>query len=400
MSERPFAAVNADDLASCVACGLCLPHCPTYRTSGDDAHSPRGRIALIAGVRDGILDLDRGVTEALDTCVQCMGCLPACPSGVRYDRIIAPAIDELTERRRTKRLRRTITLFPLGKPSLLRFLTFLAAISQRLGLAPRRLGLPRLPLRTTARRPSSIALEPTKEPVILFSGCVMDAWYGDVHRATYEVLTSMGYSVTFSDPALCCGALHTHAGLSAAAARFDRRVRSELSGATIVVNSAGCGAHLRDVFSVDGTAHAKVVDVMEFIDENIERLVTVCKTASGTTRERVVVHDACHLRNIQGTHLSTHRVLAHFFDPVPIPDEGLCCGAGGAFALEQPAVARGIVERKYEAVRSVVDSSARFLSSGNPGCLGHMTANKPSDLARLELVHPVQLVARMLATEE
>jgi glycolate oxidase iron-sulfur subunit len=347
----------------------------------------------VAGVREGVIELDGDVIASLDTCVQCMGCLPACPSGVRYDRIIAPVVEELTSRRPRKKLRRTMTLAPLGRPKALRLLTILAAIVQRLRLMPRRVGLPILPLRTARREqaPSS-----GTDHVVVFSGCVMDAWYTDVHQDTRAVLAAMGYSVSFSAPGVCCGALHAHVGLNTRAETLERRVKSTLAGATIVVNSAGCGAHLRGTFSDSGREATRIVDVMEFIDENFERLQTGSIAPSDDPRERVVIHDACHLRNLQGSHLATHRVLGHFYDTLPMPDEGLCCGAGGAFAVEQPGLARMIVDRKFTALGSAVDDRTKFISSGNPGCLGHMTANKPRSMDHIQVVHPVHLIARLV----
>jgi len=397
VTDRPFQGVDADDLASCVACGLCLPHCPTYRTTGSDSQSPRGRIALIAGVRDGALDLDGGITEAIDSCVQCMGCMPACPSGVRYDRIIAPVVEEMTTHRRGSRRRRSLVLSPLGRPRLLRLVTFIALLAARLGVLPKRFGAPPL---SFGRAHARCAPASSGERIVIFSGCVMDAWYGHVHRDTHAVLTAMGFSASFSEPALCCGALHSHGGLSARAKNLEERVTAELSGATLVVNSAGCGAHLRALFSKDPQRPTRVVEVMDFIDLNMDRLLAVCPPAREGLRESVVVHDACHLRNLLGTHLAAHRVLGVHHRVLPVPDDGLCCGAGGAFALEHPVMAREIAERKYVAIDTVVDAGVKFISSGNPGCIGHLAANKPSTMSHVSVVHPVQLVARMIASKQ
>ena len=99
-----FFDVDETDLVSCVSCGLCLPHCPTYRISGRDEFSPRGRISLVNAVRSGELELTDAVASALESCVQCMGCLPACPSGVRYDRIIEPVMAQLAAQSLRRRL--------------------------------------------------------------------------------------------------------------------------------------------------------------------------------------------------------------------------------------------------------------------------------------------------------
>src|SRR4051794_41933218 len=76
--------VDEDELAACVSCGLCLPHCPTFRVTGDEAASPRGRIAAMRLVEMGAAEVDADFERSMDTCVQCRGCEPACPSGVRF----------------------------------------------------------------------------------------------------------------------------------------------------------------------------------------------------------------------------------------------------------------------------------------------------------------------------
>ena len=387
-----FLGVDDNDLASCVACGLCLPHCPTYRVTGNDASSPRGRIALVSAVKAGDLPLDDGVRSSLESCVQCMGCLPACPSGVRYDRIIEPVIEELTARSGRRRVRRRFLLSPLGRPRVLRVLTMTACALQRLHLLPKRLPVPPLHMRNPRLRPTTAG--GSRGEVVVFTGCVMDAWFRDVHRATRDVLEAMGFAVSFSDPSLCCGALHAHAGLVSRAARFSSRLSRTHSGDTIVVNSAGCGARLSETIGHEGKTH--VFDVMEFIDRNLDALREALGGTFPTSGESVIVHDACHLRNLQRTHLAAHRVLGAFMRVIPIPDDGLCCGAGGSYSIEHPESARVIADRKFLAIESVADGTTATISSGNPGCIGQLIAHKSERFEHFGVVHPVQLVARML----
>jgi glycolate oxidase iron-sulfur subunit len=383
----PLAAVNEDLLVSCVSCGLCLPHCPTYRLTGLDSRSPRGRIAIITSVRQGDLELDAESVDALDSCVQCMGCLPACPSGVRYDEIIAPVMVELAHRRRAKSVAKRLFLFPLGRPRILRALTKIGAIGQRLHLVPARLSLP--PLTFLRRPPFSTDVgergNGEAEHVKIFVGCVMDAWFGPAHEATIRVLAALGYSVELTDPSMCCGALHRHAGIEDVAATFEGTCRREFDGDVVVFNSAGCGAQLSHF--VDGA-----VDVMTLLARNIDRL----RTLATPSDETIAIHDACHSRNLLRNHEDTHLVLGSLYRAVPLPDEGLCCGAGGAYSFDHPDLSLGILERKYAAISAVGPVSR--LASGNPGCTAHIQAHVPSELARLRVVHPIELVAERLST--
>ncbi len=81
-------ALQPELIADCVHCGFCLPTCPTYELWHEEMDSPRGRIQLMAGLTDGTLQLTDTVVEHFDRCLGCMACVPACPSGVQYDRLI------------------------------------------------------------------------------------------------------------------------------------------------------------------------------------------------------------------------------------------------------------------------------------------------------------------------
>ena len=137
MSARPL-ALSDDELSTCVGCGLCLPHCPTFRVTNEEALSPRGRIATIRSIQYEGLQIDKQVSEILNTCVQCRGCEPACPSGVPYGRLIEAAKNEMAVQHRSTPWWQRFGLRLLPHHRLLLIGTPVLAIAQRLHLIPKR----------------------------------------------------------------------------------------------------------------------------------------------------------------------------------------------------------------------------------------------------------------------
>jgi glycolate oxidase iron-sulfur subunit len=403
-----------DDLATCVACGLCLPHCPTYRVTGEEALSPRGRVAGMRQVQWEGGEPDDSFVRSMETCVQCRGCETACPSGVPFGRLIEPTRATLAEgharpggdgrpegkgdgrpRRRPPAAFR-LALRTLRWHRLVLAGSSLLAVAQRLRLVParlsRRLGLPsRLPVRRPRLRPSGT-------DVWLFTGCVMDAWMRDVHADVQRVVEAGGAGVALPGPgAACCGALAHHAGLASDARALARRTMRALPGdAPILVDSAGCGAMLKDYGHLLGTDEAaafsaRVLDVHEWLADRVDRIAH--RAAAGATEDRqtVAVQDPCHLRHVQRAHAAVRTVLAPFATLVELDDEGLCCGAGGAYAAVEPGLAGAIRDRKVAAIRR---TGATVVASANPGCALHLAA------AGVDVVHPCQIVARALGGPE
>lgn len=378
--------IDPDELASCVSCGLCLPHCPTFRVTGEEALSPRGRIAAMRSVQVDGAPVTGEFVEFIETCVQCRGCEPACPSGVPFGHLMEATRATLAaDGSITPRWQRA-GFWVLGRHRLLLVGSSLLAVAQRARLLPKRMGIGRLPL----RRPAVV--RSTGTDAWLFTGCVMDAWLRDVHHATARVLDAIGvrYQVPGSGGA-CCGALHVHAGLHDQTITLARRVIASMPGdAPIIVNSAGCGAALKDYGHLLGTPAAvafsdRVYDVHEFVAERIGAL----RDAVGPPSDQpVIVQDPCHLRHVQRSHVAVRTVLGAVCRPVELDDEGLCCGAGGAYSALQPELAGDIRDRK---LASIAHAGSWVVASGNPGCAMHLQA------AGVVVRHPMEIVADALS---
>jgi glycolate oxidase iron-sulfur subunit len=388
--------LDAEELNACVACGLCLPHCPTFRVTGDEALSPRGRIDAMRNVqwRDGSIDDD--FVQFMATCVQCRGCEPACPSGVPYGHLIEGTREHLAATGRITPRWQRWGLRVLPRHRMLLAGSTLLAVAQRLRLVPERLGLGRIPLRRGATIVSTAT--PRDADVWLFTGCVMDAWQRDTHRSTAKVLDALG--VRFAVPGAgggCCGALHTHAGLVPDAERLATAVISSMPGAApVLVNSAGCGAALKEYGRLLGTDVGRrfsdrVVDIHEWIADRLDDL-----PRAASRDEPVIVQDPCHLRHVQRAHLPVRAVVGRVARVVELDDDGLCCGAGGAYSVLQPELAGEIRTRKLAAVDRAVDrTGARTLVSANPGCSMYLDAALRE--RGLRVLHPIDLLARAVS---
>lgn len=391
--------VDEDELVACVGCGLCLPHCPTYRVTGLERLSPRGRIAAMRAVELDGAPLDDAFRDTIETCVQCLGCEAACPSTVPFGHLVEGANQALVQhpapatdaRRSTRGIGEWAALtLVLPRHAVLLALTWVLLVAQRLRLVPKRFGLPRLST-DSLRTP----LVPDSAPfdAYLCPGCVMDAWQRDVHRAALRVMRASGARVGL--PARggdCCGALHGHAGRVATARKLARRVIASMPGdAPVVVDSAGCGAAMKDYGRLVGTpaAHAFAARVMDFSEWVAARGAPPLHD----TGDPVVVQDPCHLRHVQKAQGAVRTVLAPAYRLEETADDGLCCGAGGAYSVLHPVLAGEIRDRKVAALRAAHRDARTPLVvvSANPGCAMHLQA------AGLTVRHPAELLAEALA---
>jgi glycolate oxidase iron-sulfur subunit len=394
--------VDEDELVACVGCGLCLPHCPTYRVTGLERLSPRGRIAAMRAVEFDGAPLDDAFRDTIETCVQCLGCQAACPSTVPFGHLIEGANESLVDHpaptTEVKRSSQRVTEWlaftvVLPRHAVLLALTWMLLVAQRLHLVPAQFGLPRLSARSL-RTPLVADAAPVE--AYLFPGCVMDAWQRDVHRAALSVMRASGARVGLPGRGGdCCGALHTHAGRVGRARTLAKRVMASMPGdAPVVVDSAGCGAAMKDYGRLVGTPAARafaarVVDFSEWVAAH--GLPGLHDT--GTS---IVVQDPCHLRHVQQVHGAVRSVLAPAYRLEETADDGLCCGAGGAYSVREAELSGQIRARKVDALRAAHRDadSPLVVVSANPGCAMHLQA------AGLTVRHPAELLADALSDVE
>lgn len=380
------------DLNACVACGLCLPHCPTYRLSGEESASPRGRIAAMRAVDDGLAAPDRTFTGFMDACLVCRACEDVCPSHVPFGRMMESAREQIEPlRSRPARLIRWIGFhWVLPHPSLVRAAAAVQPLARP--FMPRRLRAlvphrahPFARLPRVTEPPAGVEVRGT---VALLSGCVQDRWFHRVNLATIRVLTANGWRVTVPRRQACCGALAAHNGRLAVARRLARRASFTFAGVdAVVVNAAGCSAHMRGYAELEPGTELPVRDLMVFLAEE-GVLVEL-----GPLEETVAYHDACHALRAQGIHDEPRSVLGRIpgLRLVEVPDGDRCCGAAGIYNVTQPEAADALGRQKAEAIAA---TGARVVASANPGCSMQLAAALQANGNDIEVVHPVELLDR------
>jgi glycolate oxidase iron-sulfur subunit len=245
----------------------------------------------------------------------------------------------------------------------------------------------------------------TREPfsglrgrVALFTGCVMPELFGDVHHATVRVLARNGFEVLVPRTQRCCGALHAHAGDAAFARDLLRANLAAFAGLrvdAVVVNSAGCGAALReagDWLPGEGEALARLVrDPLELLDE------AGLRPPAGRLALRVCYDDPCHLVHGQRVREAPRRILRNIpgLELVPHDDPTSCCGAAGIYNLTHPDMASAVLERK---LRALAAADPDVVATGNPGCLMQLRAGAARAGLRAQILHPITLLDRAYAT--
>ena len=405
----PLAEPMADAVASCVHCGFCLPTCPTYVVTGEEMHSPRGRIVLMKEVLEGTLPLAEA-TPYLDPCLGCLACVSACPSGVAYGELITPFRME-TEGRRERPLEETavrrVVHETLPYPGRFRLAAAAGTLARPLrGLLPTRMRdmLDLLPARVPRASPLPEvvrAIGPRRARVALLTGCAQQVLAPEINWATVRVLARNGVEVTIPSGQSCCGALAAHAGVKGQAQGFARRTIRTFSAVAdvdaVLTNAAGCGSGMHEYplwlkgerEEAAATAFAaRVRDVSVFLDE-----LGIAPPEPLEAPLRVAYHDACHLAHAQGVTAQPRALLRAIegVELVELAEPELCCGSAGTYNLEQPTMATELGRRKARSVQAVAPD---LVATGNIGCMTQLRTHVGGLGSDVPVLHTMEVLDR------
>jgi glycolate oxidase iron-sulfur subunit len=404
-------------IEQCVHCGFCLPVCPTYVLWGQEMDSPRGRIYLMKLASEGATAMTSKWVSHFDSCLGCMACMTACPSGVDYGKLIEATraqIERNTERSPSEKRYRRFLFENFTRPDRLRRIRLPLLTYQKSGLQAvvRASGLLKLlPKRMQvmeALLPKLHRNEPVAEVtppagtkrlrVGLLLGCVQREFFSQVNAATARVFAAEGCEVVAPQVQPCCGALLVHAGEEAAALELAKKTIDAFEGTNvdaIVSNAAGCGSNVKDYAYLlrDDPAYA----------ERARRFSAKCKDVSEVLagldpraqrhplKLRVAFHDSCHLQHAQGVKSQPRALLSKIpeLQLAEIPEAAICCGSAGIYNLVQPDAANAIGDRKANLIAPL---KADVVATANPGCSVQLQSSLARNGQRIPVVHTIQLL--------
>lgn len=414
--------------ADCVHCGMCLESCPTYEITGQEQHSPRGRVHLIKSVAEGKISVNEQFTDPVFACLDCRACTTACPANVDVGGLIEEARGQIRQAMPLTGWKGMISKFFLKElfphshrleaaGSLLKLyqksgMQKMMRTTGMLNMMPTHLAemehvMPKITRSVRKKYKKKRVLKAKAErkaEVAFLTGCIMDVMFSDINEATLNVLRRNGNDVVIPPSQTCCGALHVHAGDRDMGRQLAKKnIEAFQHADTVIVNAAGCGCMLKEYPELFREEDQEWLEKAEVFAEKVQDISkylhdTGYRPPQTTLHKRITYHDACHLAHGQGVREEPRDILLSIpgVEMVHMANADRCCGSAGIYNLTNPDMAGAVLQSKMEHVPHDVE----MISMGNPGCMLQMALGVKKYGRSQQIVHTVQLLEWAYQKEE
>ncbi|AUO09818.1 MULTISPECIES: (Fe-S)-binding protein [Priestia] len=414
--------------ADCVHCGMCLESCPTYEITGQEQHSPRGRVHLIKSVAEGKISVNEQFTDPVFACLDCRACTTACPANVDVGGLIEEARGQIRQAMPLTGWKGMISKFFLKElfphshrleaaGSLLKLyqksgMQKMMRTTGMLNMMPTHLAemehvMPKITRSVRKKYKKKRVLKAKAErkaEVAFLTGCIMDVMFSDINEATLNVLRRNGNDVVIPPSQTCCGALHVHAGDRDMGRQLAKKnIEAFQHADTVIVNAAGCGCMLKEYPELFREEEQEWLEKAEVFAEKVQDISkylhdTGYRPPQTTLHKRITYHDACHLAHGQGVREEPRDILLSIpgVEMVHMANADRCCGSAGIYNLTNPDMAGAVLQSKMEHVPHDVE----MISMGNPGCMLQMAVGVKKYGRSQQIVHTVQLLEWAYQKEE
>ena len=415
----------ADELAKCSRCGECRSVCPVFDSLGWEKYAARGKVALTRAVIDGKLELTASYEEVVTNCLLCLACVENCGSGVRLDRVILAARNELAEKRGLSVSKRIAHWLLSGERELMDYLARGGSVAQYLlfkrlpnssGLK-RRFPMPmvdkdryipslvhrsfrnRIPEINNARR--------TKQTVLFFTGCLVNYVYPQIGESVVHVLNQFDTAVIIPRTQHCCGApAETGGDLKTTRALAQKNLDALFAFPHDIVTTCASGGYMlkkiypglfdrkdpyfRKALSVAGRTH----DINAYLVNKIG-IHEIEKKVKQIGKQKVTYHDPCHLVRGQGIAEAPRRLLQAAYGDrfVEMTDADRCCGSGGTYGLTHRNISLRILQRKTDCILA---TGADIVATACPGCIIQLKDGIQQRGDGANVYHVIELLYRQI----
>jgi L-lactate dehydrogenase complex protein LldF len=421
------------DAMHCIRCGACANVCPPYREVSGHVfgHIYTGAIGLVVTQFHHGLD---AIAKPQSLCLSCNACEIVCPSSIPLPRQILDIRKMVVAKKglpAPKRLGFTV----LARPRAFDVAARIGSRAQRplqrgrfvrgrnvpvLKTQTRWRSMPALVTRPLRDRVKDGASRPANTPVVpngaagktvaLFPGCMTDRLFPEQGQAIVEVLQALGVRVVHPEGLNCCGLPANNSGDDANARRMAqqtiRALEKTLNGVKIdyiVSGSASCVATLAQDYShlfrneprwkqrADALA-GKVLDFTSFLDQVAQ---LPAGSLTGTDSELMTYHDSCQGSNALGLHQEPRRLLRDVMgiEVRELEENTLCCGFGGSFGFDYPAISERLLNRKLDNAQA---TGAMTLVTDNQGCIMHLRGGCDASGRRIQVKHIAEVMAERI----